>query len=211
MLTKPVQSLGFALVQARERVRPGGVVVHDADPRPRYVTSVIRVGDDLSGVLTEVARGLPGVAGHYLYPRSDLHLTVLNLDTARQRAVADRVDAAQDVLADAEPFPVVLAGLGISRRSIYARAYDPTGSLLRVRARLAEATGCRPPWPLRLLGFVNLLRFTQPSVGDPLAGWTDRRRTALGTFEAAAVEIVHTDKVLSTAGTVVLHRIALNG
>lgn len=210
MLWGTVQELGFTLVQAREwRRLPSGAEALDIHARPRHVTSIVRVPDDLAEVLTDVARGLPGVADHYLYPGSDLHLTVLNLDAARQMRVEDRVQAADGALSFAPPFPVVLAGLGVSRRSVYARAYDPTGSLWRLRARLAKATGCRPPLPLRLLGFVNLLRFTQPYVGDLVSGVSPVRRVPLGTFEVTTVEIVHTDKVLSTAETVVLRRIAL--
>lgn len=211
MLWRGVQELGFGLVQARERRRlPGRAEALDVDARPRHVTTVVRVPGDLADLLTGVASGLPGVVGHYLYPSSDLHLTVLNLDAARQPAVADRVHAADGALALSAPFPVVLAGLGISRSSVYARAYDPTGSLWRLRGRLAEVTGCRPPLPLRLLGFVNLLRFTRPEVGDLVPGVSSARRLPLGTFEVTTVEIVQTDKVLSTAETVVLRRVALS-
>ena len=203
------QQAGFGLIQVRESRRlAGGAHPLDLDARPRHVTSIVRVPGDLAGVLTDVVRGLEGVEGHYVYPSSDLHLTVLNLDAARA-PVADRVRAAGGALARTPGFGVVLAGLGVSRSSVYARAYDTTGALWRLRGRLATATGCRPPLPFRLLGFVNLVRFARPDVGDLASGLAGVRQLPLGLLDVTAVQIVCTDKVLSAAETVVLETIPL--
>ena len=209
MWWRGAQELGFGLVQAYEsRLLAGGAQQLDLDARPRHVTSVARVPGELAGVLTDVVRGLDGVEGHYVYPCGDLHLTVLNLDADRQ-PVPDRVRAARDALARTPGFGVVLAGLGVSRSSVYARAYDTTGELWRLRGRIARATGCRPPLPLRLLGFVNLVRFARSNVGDLARDLARVRRLPLGVLEVTAVQIVCTDKVLSAAQTVVLETIAL--
>lgn len=203
------QQAGFGLLQVRESRRLArGAQPLDLDARLRHVTSVVRVPGDLAGVLTDVVRGLDGVEGHYVYPSNDLHLTVLNLDAARQ-PVADRLRAAGGAVARTPGFGVVLAGLGVSRSSVYARAYDTTGALWRLRGRLATATGCRPPLPLRLLGFVNLVRFARPDVGDLAGGLEALRRVPLGVLEVTAVQIVCTDKVLSLAETVVLKTVPL--
>ena len=176
-----------------------------------HLTSVVRVPAGLAQTLADATHALPGAAGHYLYPHGDLHLTVLNVDAARQPRLAERVEAVAAALAPAAPFPVVLAGLGVSRWSVYARAYDPAGSLWRLRAQVADATGSRPPLPLRLLGFVNVLRFVRPEVGELLAGLAPMRRVPLGVFDVAAVEVVRTDRVLSAAGTEMLRRVVLAG
>ena len=203
------QQAGFGLLQVRESRRLArGAQPLDLDARLRHVTSVVRVPGDLAGVLTDVVRGLDGVEGHYVYPSNDLHLTVLNLDAARA-PVADRLRAAGGAVARTPGFGVVLAGLGVSRSSVYARAYDTTGALWRLRGRLATATGCRPPLPLRLLGFVNLVRFARPDVGDLAGGLEPLQRVPLGVLEVTAVQIVCTDKVLSLAETVVLKTVPL--
>lgn len=209
MWRRGAQELGFGLIQARESwLLAGGAQQLDLDARPRHVTSVVRVPGELGCVLTDVVRGLDGIEGHYVYPCGDLHLTVLNLDAAGQ-PVQDRVRAARGALAHMPSFGVLLAGLGVSRGSVYARAYDTTGELWRLRGRLATATGCRPPPALRLLGFVNLVRFSRSYVGDLADGLARVRRLPLGVLEVTAVQIVCTDKVLSAAETVVLGTIAL--
>jgi hypothetical protein len=212
VIPNTAQILGFALAQTRGRRQLSkGVQLLDPDGDVRYVTSVLRVPDDIAQVVTGVVRALPGVAGHYLYPSADLHLTVLNLDSARQTTVEDRAQAAESALHDLPTFPVKLAGIGVSQQSVYVRAYDPTGSLWRLRGRLASATGCHQPVPRRLLGFVNVVRFTRPCVADLLKGLSSLRPASLGTFDVSAVEVVHTDKVLSTAETIVIRRIAMTG
>ena len=229
------QAVGFALVQARElRHLPGGVEVLDlgavgggaAGAAPAgHLTSVVRVPADLGEALAAATRALPGAVGHYLYPAGQLHLTVLNLDGLNldgRPLGRSPLGAVAAVVGRAAPFPVLLAGFGVSRTSVYVRAYDPTASLRRLRTRLVRATGCRPPLPLRLLGFVNVLRFSGFDVRELLAGLASIRDRGpasgiratpgpRGELAAREVEIVRTDKVLSPAGTVLLRRVALGG
>ena len=78
---------------------------------------------------------------------------------------------------------------------------------------MARVVGVRPPLPLRLLGFVNLLRFGHSQVHDVIASAAAARGPAPigGTFHAQCVEIVRTDKVLSRTGTFLLQRVELSG
>ena len=210
--TRLAQHTGFGLVQVLEarRLRRGVSVLPLDRPRD-HLTSVVRLPVDLSEALVEAARRLSGAGSHYLYAPTDVHLTVLNLDT--RGTAAGRVETAAAAMRGTGTFPVVLRGFGVSRQSIYARAYDPTTSLWRLRGRVAQVVGMRPPLPLRLLGFVNLLRFGHPQVQELIASAAAARGTSpvAGAFHAQCVEIVRTDKVLSREGTELLQRVELSG
>ena len=91
---------------------------------------------------------------------------------------------------------------------MYVRAFDPTGGLWALRTRVARAVGLLPPLPLRLLGFVNLLRYRHPRVERLLAA-VDARPTVPASFSPDRVQVVRTDKVLSAAGTDVLADVRL--
>lgn len=134
---------------------------------------------------------------------------MLNLDQGTVSDRLARVRLAREVLAATAPFPVALRGLGVSSQSVYVQAYDRTGALLALRRRLSRVTGSRPPLALRLLGFVNLLRFRTSEVEPIAAAVAALRQLPLGTLEVQTVEIVQTDRVLSRTGTSLLDRVDL--
>lgn len=209
--TRLAQQTGFGLVQVLEARRLRlGVSVLPLDLPREHLTSVVRLPVELGEVLVEAARRLPGAASHYLYVPTDVHLTVLNLDA--QGAGACRVEAVAAAMRGTGSFPVVLRGFGVSRQSIYARAYDPTAGLWRLRGRVAQVVGVRPPLPLRLLGFVNVLRFGHSRVQEVIAGVAAAGGASpiAGAFRAQCVQIVRTDKLLSREGTELLQRVELS-
>lgn len=195
-------------IRARARLSRGGVELLDAHRDFECLTSVMRLPPDIAAQVATLAGALPGAAGHYLYPLGDLHLTVLNLDTARL-PINELQAATARTLRSAERFPIRLRGFGMTRHSVYAQAWDSTGALWRLRGRLAAATGCRDTPSRRLLGFVNVIRFMNPDVTELRAGVCGLHRLDIGAFDAQEVEIVRTNKVLATAATTVLQKYRL--
>jgi hypothetical protein len=211
MLRRSVQAAGYAVLDVRERrrLRSGVTVVATAlEPASavRHVTSVTRLPSWLAAAATSVVEGLPGVAGHYVYPQPDVHLTLLNLDRS---AYPNRVQLAREALTGAAVCSVELRGLATPSHSVYAKVYDSSGALAALRGRIAGATGCRPSLAARWLGFVNLVRFTSQDVAELVDAVRAMHRAPLGTLEIRHIEIVETDKVLSQHATTVLQRIDL--
>ena len=207
--TRLVQEAGFGLVRVLEAHRLSrGPSLLPVEPPHEHLTSVVRLPAELASVLVEAVEALPDAGSHYVYPATDVHLTVLDLEGHRARP-AERVRAASRVLGSTRSFPVVLRGFGVSRHSVYARAYDPTGDLRRLRERLAREADVRLPLPLRLLGFVNLLRFRHADVRQ-LASAAARLRLEPAAFRAASVELAWTDKLLSASGTELVRQVTLS-
>jgi 2'-5' RNA ligase len=153
----------------------------------------------------QVVRGLPGVERHYVYPASDLHLTVLNVGDGAA------LDAVTDVLRQTAAFPVRLRGLQQSAHSVYVRAFDDSGQLQALRRRLMDVAGIRPSWPRRRLGFVTTVRYLDTDVAQLGPAVRELHSRPFGVFQVMAVEVVRTDKVLSAAGTSLLTRTLLAG
>lgn len=208
VVSRPVQALGFAVVRARSRPTPTGIELLDAHRDFECLTSVVRVPSDAAARVVTVARALPGASEHYVYLPGDLHLTVLNLDAVRS-TVPELLRTTEQVATSALRFPVELRGLGMTGQSIYVQAWDPTGSLCRLRAGMAAATGCGASLPRRLLGFVNIVRFRHPRVDELRAERGRWRRLALGSFVVGEVEVVRTNKVLAATATTVVGRFPL--
>lgn len=200
----------YALLQARQwHGRDRRVtLLETAGGEPR-LTSVIRLPSKAATFIVETVLGIPGADQQYVYPVSDVHLTVLNLDRLAGAAFRERIEDVQAVLGETASFEVELRGFGMSSRSIYARAFDATGALQELRERLARITEGRPPLALRYLGFVNVVRFLSPEVERLRHGVHAAGRIRFGAVQVTTVEIVQTDKVLSRSGTVVLGSVRL--
>jgi hypothetical protein len=197
------QQAGYALLQARQRreLRQG---VRQVAPTGGMLTCVVRLPPPLASQIHDLVRDLPGAEPHYVYPATDLHLTVLNLQADRDAAV----ERATAVLAAALPFRVELDGLGMSQQSVFVRVFDD-GGLVAVRRQLISVMGVRPPWPLRQLGFVNTIRYRGSDVGELTDAVRARRRRRFGSFEITEAELTRTDKVLSEAGTTLVAKVSL--
>lgn len=203
-------SLGFLIVEARSRIGHAGVELLEAHRGFECITSVTRVPAPLSTALVAAASALPGASAHYVYPPVDVHLTIVSLDSSPLPR-AEAVSECARVISAAAPFDVRLRGLAITPQSMFVKAWDIDGSLRKLRDAVAAATRCDLPLPRRLLGFVNLVRFTSQDVVELDAGVRSLRRRDFGTFTVRNVEIVRTDKVLSADATRVLARARLGG
>ncbi|MFT3875336.1 MAG: hypothetical protein QM708_02755 [Propioniciclava sp.] len=182
------------------------------DPHDGFscLTSVVRVPADAAAGALEIVRALPQAAEHYVYPSTDLHLTIANLDES-PLTPAQLPGACGAAARASVPFPIELRGLGVTRQSLYAQAWDTTGALWRLRAAVAGATGVTLSPSRRLLGFVNLMRFRTGDAQTLIDGLARWRTVALGTFVTREFEIVRTDKVLSIEATDVLGTAPLGG
>jgi hypothetical protein len=197
------QRAGHTLLQAR-RLRP----VPLADDPERSLTCLVRLPPALAAKVHDVVRDLPGAGAHYVYPAETLHVTVLNL--RELEGAADGLGVVADVLAGTAPFPLVLDGFGVTSHSVYVRALDPTGALVGLRRRLLAVTGAAPPWPLRRLAFVNVVRYRSPDAAV-LAKAARRTTLRLGDFQVAYADVVRTDRVFAPDSTTWVDRLPLNG
>lgn len=186
--------------------------VMGGDAEYSCVTSVTRLPDDSGSELLRAARTIAGVKDHYVYPATDLHLTVANLDMSSldERTLGQRIGEA---VAAVQPFDVELRGIAMTSQSIYAQAWDSSGALWRLRGLVQDAAGIRLPFARRLLGFVNVVRFRNPALGSLISGVRDLARADLGRFTVRAIEVVRTDKLLSVERTEVISatRLTLRG
>jgi 2'-5' RNA ligase len=204
VLRRPSQQAAFALLQAQERrgLPHGAATLQLGVPS---LTCVVRLPSAVALPIHQAVRSLPGVERHYVYPASDLHLTLLNL------GASEDLEAVAAVLIRTAPFAVRLRGLQLSRHSVSVRAFDDTGALQAVRRRLIEVTGTRPAWPRRRLGFVNVVRYLSQDVQQLTEAVRDQRARPFGVLEVTVAEVVRTDKVLSADGTTLLARWPLAG
>jgi len=200
-------------------------------PKPgepsNILTSVVRIpaqlADDIMTVVSALSRRFPG---HYLYPKTDLHLTVLNctpaLEDPRQPS-SDEVHSIaedfQEIVSQFRPFQLRLCGLNVFPTTVFAQVLDESHSLETLRERLRRRFDERLRWsgthdaaqlvPSPSLSYVNVLRFD--SVVEPalLDGINHLRRVDLGHFTVSSIELVTTDKLLSMPHTVSQARFVL--
>lgn len=208
MIRGVAQGCGFALVRARSRPVEGHVDLLDRYSGFSCLTSVVRLPTQLSARAAAMVRALPGSGRQYVYPSSDLHLTIAKLDRSRLSA-DDLVTVCDTVGSRAAPFPIELRGLAMTAQSVYLQAWDPTGSLWRLRKLVADAAGVDVDLPKRLLGFVNVVRFSDPHIDDLRRAVRRHRARSVGAFTVRDFEVVRTDKVLSARATQILGPVAL--
>ncbi|HEY7151288.1 MAG TPA: hypothetical protein VH391_06380 [Solirubrobacterales bacterium] len=176
---------------------------------PHYVTAVVRPPQGVAERLFEAASRLDGTQpGHYLYPRESIHLTVLGL--------ADRVgieEEVRDVAKGSLPFGVEVGGLNLSAETVFAELYPVGSGLLELREGLrsleSHEHGTISRWIRRRIAHANLIRFRAPIDAGMVAEVGRMRRASFGEFEVEEVELVHTDKVMSSEGTRTLARCPL--
>ncbi len=204
------QTAAYSLLQQHElrRLR-GGATTYDGGEGAPYLTVVTRLPASLAESIHASVMALPAVDTHYVYPATDMHMTILNLDGSRATSERDRVRAATHVLATTARFSLSLQGFGLSRSSVYAEVYDESRALWALRSRLASATSCAVPLPKRLLGFVNVVRFRSTEVSALVRAVRARNRHPIGRLDVSCAEVVRTEKLLSQRATTLLARIEL--
>jgi 2'-5' RNA ligase len=180
----------------------------------RYLTLVARVPADMAeriaAATTMLAESDPG---HYVYPPTDLHLTIVDCSAFLapgdlDPAVAELSGAMAPALTGAKATPVHLRGMNLFPASVYVQGFDDQGGVRRlrrqIRARFGSGSMLRDQ-----VSFVNVLRFLRPPSSDLVAGVAHARMTDFGSFVVDAVDLVLTDRTLSTAGTTLLERYSL--
>ena len=174
-----------------------------------HVTAVSRLPLERARAIADALQPLHDAAsGHYLYPPETMHLTIRNLDGLG----ADALARAAELLRQTPAFEVELRGLNVSAETVFAQALPIGPSLSSLRRRLGNAAGGsgRPRGRLAAqVAHVNLIRFDGRVGVALLKAVALRRSIALGRLPVTDVEIVETDRLLSTAGTRTLERIAL--
>jgi 2'-5' RNA ligase len=149
----------------------------------------------------EVASSNPG---HYIYPVSDIHLTLIDVSLHLRHASHEAIAATVDrCLRMTDPFRLDARGLGLFRTCAFVQLWDQTHALRRVRMRLADALGDLTGQPSKVndLAFANVMRFLEipdPAIVNALRSW---RSHDFGSFEVREAELVLTDKFLSAAAT----------
>jgi len=180
----------------------------------RYLTLVVRVPNEVGA---RVARTVRTVAardpGHYVYPPDDLHLTIIDCSALLAPSVLDvalsRLSATVgDALARTPRARVQLRGLNLFAASVYAQAWDPDGQVRRMRQQL-RARFDSPALLRDRVSFVNALRFARPASPVIVRGVAEARRTEFGWFIADKIELVLTDRTLSTSATTVVESYSL--
>ena len=161
-----------------------------------HLTAVLRLG---STFVPEITTMKP----HYVYPPETVHVTVADLD----RTGVD-VAAAIDRLA-ALPLPAptfAVEGLGCSPDTLFLRCiHDDRFDQLRLAVEQAcELHPSRSPmsWLMRRLSFANVVRFDGPGEWQEIR--VPRTEASCG-----ILEIVRTDRYLSSQGTTVIQTIPL--
>ena len=176
------------------------------DRLDRYLTLLVRVPTEAG---RRVAEGVTTVAarepGHYVYPSTDLHLTVVDCSAFLgpgdlRRALSELSGSVAAVLARMPTARVHLRGLNLFPASVYAQAWDPDGGLRRMRQQLRARFGSRTPLRDRV-SFVNALRFAGPTSPLLARRVAEARGTDFGWFVADRVELVLTDRTLSALAT----------
>jgi 2'-5' RNA ligase superfamily len=209
---------------APQVARGDGAVDTNSDI-PIY-TLVARLGSHRAQELQAAVASLgEALDGQYLYPASDLHLTLLYLSpyvytpdpdmTSARLALAN--DAIAPLLEGADPPQFTIAGLGVFPTTIFAQLVPDEGTdWAATRHAVASAlhdAGLAGPsadafeaatrWDLC---FVNVARFTRPPTADVVSALALRRDLRLGSVQFNEVELVRTDKFLSVDGTAVIDR-----
>lgn len=173
---------------------------------PRFLSCVVRLPGGIGERLAEAASSLGRIQPeHYLYPPSDIHLTIAGL--ADLPDVSERVAAA---VSGHRPFNVEVHALNVSPGTVFAE-FHPRGPGLRAHLRAIESGEHGPTsrWLRRRVAHANVMRFGPPVDPRLIAAVRKLRGTGFGCFEVGEVEVVHTDKVLSGAGTPTLGRLRL--
>jgi hypothetical protein len=179
-----------------------------ADPGGPYTTLLAYLPDEPAKQLAEVARSLPGTAGHYCYPPGQIHVTVRSFGGAT--GVPDLAPA----ISGLPPIALTGAGLGLTRDTVQLRLLPDNSTLGELRRRIAHTRGVPSRQPRQRLlapvAFANVLRLNGTVDADLRSAVADRRDLLAGhRIELRDLTLVRTDKVTSPANTRVLERYTL--
>jgi hypothetical protein len=192
-----------------------------------HTAMVARLPESITTTLNEVITELKlRNPAHYYYPTDTMHLTVQNLDHARQRCSnqSEWLTQLRSNIASCQPFVVRAKGLGVSSSTVFVQLFPEDDSISELRQKLANGTSSSGTFRasskttaaelfrsrlFRHLAFVNIVRFSGP-ISLPFVQEVARRHASyFGRFTIKQLEVVLTDKLLSPAGTLTIDRISL--
>ena len=187
-LTVMTASARLGLSRRRTPLPPLGEQAH--------LTAVLRLGDAFVPEITTVK-------AHYVYPPESVHITVTNLDDS----TVDLAGAVERLAALQLPAPTFTIGnLGCSPDTLFLRCvHDDRFDQLRLAVEQSfDLHPSRSPvsWLFRRLSFANVVRFDGP-------GEWQQIRASNAEAHCQTLEIVRTDRYLSSQGTTVIKEIPL--
>lgn len=216
-LAAPRRLLLRALTVSEDaRLRLGGPRTWQPEnPGGPFLTTVLRLPQPLADRVHRDLRPLRRAANcHYHYPATSLHVTLLNLDWMCApgeplEVLAYRVaPLLAPALAGARGIVFEVGGLRLARHAVFANAcgVHAPGTLARLRRRLAHAlmpiaSAKRRARLVDDQAFLNVVRYGAHDLAALRQATLPMRHHEFGTFSPETVELVSTDKVLSSCGT----------
>jgi len=184
-----------------------------------YVTLVARLPDTITARLAPALDDLRRVASsHHYYAAANIHLTILNLDAIRRRwrTESDLIHAVRSVVASHSSFEITAVGLNVSPETVFTRLLPEDDTLSRLRQNIAALSPTARPWIIdpgqrlrRRIALANAVRFSgviTQSFAVAVSRW---REASFGRGVIAELELVRTDRFLSTDGTEIIARMSL--
>jgi hypothetical protein len=194
----------FAILEADARMR-WSLQPPSFDPQlptGPFTTLVAFLPQAFAAELADSIAAMPGLAEHYRYAPTQLHVTVRNLDGA------DLADISA-LLGGLNPICLNLDGLSFTRETLLLRLLSPDQTLRGLRVALDDLPGARPrPRASGELAFANVLRLNGPVTSELRRGIRTYRPTR-AQIVLDALTVVRTDKVGDPRRTTVLRRYPL--
>ena len=185
---------------------------------PHHTTTVIRLPEHISKRLHDCLITI--CPSDYHYPAKDMHLTLINLDELLSaQGVIHWESLASHISEQVSKLPQLefqVSGINVFPTTIFAEIYDKTGLLEAYRQAIIRGVSSYlsvevEPGNYHALvpgiTFTNVVRFK--NIPDPslIEQLEPIRKNDFGAFRPEAFEIVETNKLLSSTGTVVHTRI----
>lgn len=191
----------------------------ESELAPVHATTIVRlpvhIASDYSKLLHEIKTAYPD---HYYYPETDMHFTLLNLDTLMPKRSAADIEAAtkaiQLAVSQLPPLVANINRIGLFPTTIFAEIYDESGTIEQYRTAIKQAAqtalsiGSTEAQALvKHVAFVNLVRFTHTPDPELVSLVEKIRDPHASTFTVDAFEFVETNKLLSSSRTIVHQKI----
>lgn len=193
----------------------------EAELKPHHITTIIRLPEHIVEKLAEQAKGL--CPNDYHYPTSDMHLTLINLDKLlgnREQINWQQLSALMtEETSNLPSLDFTVRGINTFPTTIFTEIYDTNGVLEAYREAILRAVRTYLSSDFNLtsytalvpgITFTNLIRFKSkpdPSIIDAVKS---KRTVELGTFKPSNFEIVTTNKLLSSEGTIIHSVVPIN-
>ncbi|MFT3800333.1 MAG: hypothetical protein QM766_03865 [Burkholderiaceae bacterium] len=194
-----------------------------------HTTLVGRLPEELSSTIIEAVQPLRSASGeHYFYPASTIHVTVRNFDLLAQRLCSQEVVAekVQEFISGFSEVRMRAKGLNVSPTTVFVQLFPCNKDFKSLRRGLNEMEGRQfaecsfghlkkdltaANLLMKNMAFANVMRFAgvlSPSVVKYVSvnRWRD-----FGEFSLRELELVSTDRYLSSSGTKIIKSFSLTG